>query len=241
MKYPQFFTLLLFVLVPNVFLESCDSQKSVSQQISVEQAATMQSKPSSIPLKVQASFASYKTYNESAELEIAADLVVVGRAKTSIEDGQPTAVPESEKAKRNHAVNESVVIKDEQGFIVDRYTITSVKVHKVVKGKVEDKEIKVLQPAAVVKESNQPAFISTIEDYAPLKKNVKYLLFLKEVDTATYPNLAGVYSILSVNQGKFNLDKGDDEETRVEGRNEQYQKLKVKIRKNYESMVNAIP
>jgi hypothetical protein len=66
-------------------------------------------------------------------------------------------------------------------------------------------------------------------------------LFLKEVDTVTYPNLAGVYSILSVNQGKFNLDKGDDEETKVEERNEQYKKLTVKIRKNYESMVNAIP
>ncbi len=241
MKCQQVFTLLSLVLVPNVFLGSCDSQKSVSPQILVKQTASIQSEPVSIPLRAQASFAQYKTYNEPAELEKAADVVIVGRARISIEDGQPTAVPESEKAKRNHAVNESVVIKDEQGFIVDRYTITPVKVHKLVKGKVEDKEIKVLQPAAVVKESNQPAFISTIENYAPLKKNVKYLLFLKEVDTATYPNLAGVYSILSVNQGKFNLDKGDDEETKVEERNEQYQKLKAKIRKNYESMVNAVP
>jgi hypothetical protein len=105
------------------------------------------------------------------------DLVIVGRARTSIEDGQPTAVSESEKSKRNHTVNESVVVKDEQGFIVDRYTITLVKVHKLVKEKIEDKEIKVLQPATVVKESNQPAFISTIEDYAPLKKMLSICCF----------------------------------------------------------------
>lgn len=235
------FSLIVLVLTSTVLLESCGSQKVVVEQSLSNSPITLQLKPSPLPLQVKTSLARYKPYNDAEELETAAELIVVGRPLLCLEDTQPTSIPESEKAKKQPIFYESVVVKDDQGFIVDRYSIAFVTVEKVLKGKVEEKQIQVLQPAAIVKESNQPPFISQAKDYSLLKRNTKYLLFLKEVDTATYPNLAGVYRILSVNQGKFNLDKTDDEETGVEERNEQYRQLKAKVRKKYETQVNAVP
>lgn len=241
MLHQQVISFITIVFISNMLLASCQTQTSVSNQELSEQSKSIPTNSSSVLSRVRPSLANYKTYDDTDELESTAELIIVGKPQASLEDSQPTSIPESEKSKKKHTVNESVVVRDEQGFIVDRYTITPVKVQKVLKGKVEEKEIKVLQPAAVVQESSQPPFISLIEDYSPLKKNTKYLLFLKEVDTATYPNLAGVYSILSVNQGKFNFDKTDAEEASVEGRNEQYRQLKEKVKKKYEALVNAVP
>jgi hypothetical protein len=191
-------------------------------------------------LPVQRSLARYYTYDNVDDLESAADLIIFGKPQASLEDSQPISIPKSEQAKKDPVVNESVVVRDEQdGSMIDTYTITLVKVQKVLKGTFEEKEIRVLQPAAVVQELNQPPFISMVSDYTPLRKNTKYLLFLKEVDTANLPNLAGAYSILSINQGKFNFDKADTEETDLEDENEQYRQLKLKVKKRYESRVNA--
>ena len=232
--------LILLVLASTVLAASCQSHASVPQR-QVAESSKGVPQPLSTPLQVQHLLANYKTYDIPEELESSADLIIVGRPQTSLEDSQSTSILESEKAKNQPRTNQSVVVRNDQGSIIDRYTITSVKAQKVFKGKVEAKEIMVLQPAAVVQEPNQSPFISLVEDYSPLKKNVKYLLFLKQVDTATYPNLAGVYSIMSVNQGKFNFDKVDSGETNVEGQNEQYRQLKAKVKKKYEAQVNAVP
>jgi hypothetical protein len=233
--------LFLVGLTTTILLESCSHQKAVSEQTSPATTSITQSNSVPLPLQVQVSQARYKTYDSSEELSAASGLVIVGRSQTPLEDSKPISIPESEKSKYVHTINDSVVVKDKQGFVVDSYTITSVKVQKVVKGKTEEKEIRVLQPVAVVQEPNKPPFISLVEGYSPLQKNVKYLLFLKEVDTETYPNLAGVYSILSVNQGKFNFDKLDKGETTIEGENEQYRQLKAKVRGKYQPIVDVVP
>lgn len=185
--------------------------------------------------------ANYVIYNDVAALESAAELIVVGRPQASLEDSQPTSIPESEKAKKKPILNESVMVKDAQGAIVDQYTITAIKVQKVFQGKVTETEIKIVQPAAAIQQPNQPAYILATEDYTPMQKNAKYLLFLKEVDTVTYPNLTGVYTILSASQGKFNFDKTDSAEADMEAKNAQYRELKEKVKKKYAKAVNAIP
>jgi hypothetical protein len=223
------------------FLVSCQQKKIDSQVRATETSKVSQVSTSKMPLRMQHSLANYKTYSDSTELESSAELIIIGRPQASLEDSRSTSIPETEKAKKNVVLGESVVVKDSQGSILDRYTITPVKVQKVIKGNWQDKEIKILQPAAVVQEPNQPAFISILEDYSPLQKNSKYLLYLKEVDTKTYPNLAGVYSVLSGSQGKFNFDKTDSGETEVESKNEQYRKLKENVRGKKEADFNAVP
>lgn len=182
----------------------------------------------------------YPTYKDPESLEPRADLIIIGKPQANLEDSISTSVPKSERLKKKLILNESIVVTDTDGSMVDRYTITSVKILKVVKGKVEEKEIKVLQPAVIMKALGRFPYINTIGGYSPLKKDSKYLLFLKKIDTATFPNLIGVYGLASV-QGKFNFGNTDNRETTLEAENKQYADLKAKVIKKYGTMVNALP
>ncbi len=234
-------SLILLFLSFSILLESCQTRPSALRQELSEASAIVKTKPSVNSLRVEALVGNYKTYENAEDLEIASGLIIIGKPQASLEESKPTSIPISQQLTKQPIVNESIVVKDNDGAIIDRYTISSVKVQKVVKGQFKEKEIRVIQPSAVVKEDNQAPFISTIEGYSPLKKNSKYILFLKEIDTATYPKMAGVYSILSVNQGKFNFDNTDTEETKVEASDNQYADLKAKVRAKYGAMVNALP
>lgn len=64
---------------------------------------------------------------------------------------------------------------------------------------------------------------------------------MSKVDSTIYPNLEDVYSIISVNQGKFNLDKTDKKEAKVEAEDEQYKNLKQKVMKKYDEQLDLIP
>jgi hypothetical protein len=61
---------------------------------------------------------------------------------------------------------------------------------------------------------------------------------LKQVDTATYPNLAGVYSIMSINQGKFNIDKTDAKEAAFADKSPQYKNLKAKALERFKKEID---
>ncbi len=213
-------SLLVFAFMPGILLESCNIQASVSSQEALEVSTNTQTETSPLPIRFQPSLANYITYEDAEALESQADLVVVGKPFASLEDSQP------------------VSIRDEEGLVVDKQTITLVKVQKVFQGKIVEKEIKVIQPAALVQEPNQNHFIICMGGYSPMMKDSKYLLFLQEVDTVTFPHLAGVYSILSVNQGKFNFDNTDKQEIKMEAQDEQYRQLKTKVRNKYESLMN---
>jgi hypothetical protein len=235
------FSLICLLFTFSVLLESCHIRSSASRSDVSIPSATVKTKPSStMPIQVS-SVPCYITYDRPEGLETVADTIVVGKPQASIEDSKPISIPESQRFTKKPIINESVVVKDTEGGNVETYTITSVKIHKLVKGKFKEQEIKVLQPAVVMKESNRPPFISTTKGYSLLKPNSKYLLFLQEIDTKTFPNMARVYSILSINQGKFNFDNTDTEETSIEANDEQYADLKAKVKKKYGAMVNALP
>lgn len=80
-------------------------------------------------------------------------------------------------------------------------------------------------------------YVLASEVFSPLKANSSYILFLAKVEPVTLPNLADIYSIISINQGKFNLDKTDDKEQAIEIKDQQYKDLKAKVLDKYKNMV----
>ncbi|MFD0698544.1 hypothetical protein ACFQZT_31200 [Paenibacillus sp. GCM10027628] len=92
--------------------------------------------------------------------------------------------------------------------IQDAYTLTNIKVQKVIKsnGEVsEDKTIKVIEPVGLIQEITGKKKL-TVDDYSEMEKGKKYVVFLKK-------NTQGQYSIMSSAYGKYNLDNADTKDT----------------------------
>lgn len=99
-------------------------------------------------------------------------------------------------------------MKNSNNSFEDSYNIVTFKVNKVFKDLIDSNNISVLQPAVLMSEANIHN-VRITEDYSLLKKNSYYLLFLGQINSSKY-------SIISLNQGKFNLDKTDQEEQAIE-------------------------
>jgi hypothetical protein len=190
---------------------------------------------------VQKSSSSYITYDNIESLVDAADLVIIGKTENKFEDSVPVSINKELQTKREVKLNESITVKDEEGFIRDSYTVTPVKVMKVLKGNTDDKVLKVIQAGALIEEAGSSKRTLDSEDFSPLVQKSKYLLFLKQVDATTFPNLAGAYSIMSVNQGKFNLDKTDSKEEAFAGKSPKYGDLKRSALERFKKEAEAIP
>lgn len=146
-------------------------------------------------------------FDSIEEVEKYADLIVVGKTTKDLEEGQP------------------VVKRFPNGRIEDYYTLTSFEIKKVLKGSTDSNEIQVIQRAVTMNEAGQQ-YILMNEDYSLLKRNSPYVLFLAKVD--------GVgYGPISLNQGKFSLDKTDKEERKIEEKDSQYLNLKTQALKKY--------
>lgn len=185
--------------------------------------------------------ANYKTYDSDDELFQSADLVVIGRPTINLDETSYISLSEAESRSRKYPDNVSVAVKTSSGLTISANSIVLFKVQKYLKGDPKGKQIRVVQSSAYIQEPGQAPFVLLKDGGTPLQRKSRYVLFLKEVDTATYPNLVGVYSIMSVNQGKFNLDKTDSQESEVEGKDEQYRQLKEKVKKRHESDFNSTP
>lgn len=146
-------------------------------------------------------------FDSIEEVEKYADLIVVGKTTKDLEEGRP------------------VVVRFPHGGIEDYYTLTPFEIKKVLKGSTDSNEIQVIQGAVTMNEAGKQ-FILMNEDYSLLKRNSPYVLFLAKVD--------GVgYSPISLNQGKFSLDKTDQEERKIEKEDPQYVNLKTQALKKY--------
>lgn len=143
-------------------------------------------------------------YESTDQLIEYSDLIIVGQALQGIEEAEPTFVYHSE------------------GRIMDFYSIFAVKSLKVLKGDVDSKNVSVLHSVALLSspyKASKDLFIR--EDVTPMEKGNKYLLFLAKTD------IPGVYSIISLNQGKFSIDGLDAKENMAEATDEQFKKLKT--------------
>jgi hypothetical protein len=222
-------------------ISSCSFEESNANQNSAEQSQKTSAVDSNYliaedgsKIKIHTSFGSYKTYESSDELANSSDLTVIGKPLANIDESISFVLgEESKKEKKTSKESVSYIVRDKTGHILDSYTITPFKVNKYVKGNLKDKTIEVLQPSALLREEGNNPIILQTEGSSPLNKKSKYLLFLKEVDTETYPNSKGVYSIISINQGKFNFDKTDERESKVESEDPQYRNLKENIKGKY--------
>lgn len=187
---------------------------------------------------LQITATNHAIFASAEELASRADLIVVGKTLKEFEQNSLVYVSIATKSKKRFQPNQSVIVYDETKSLLDYYTITQFEVKKVLKGSFSSKKISVLQAGAIVPKSGHKAkYILASEDFSPLKANSSYILFLAKIDTVTFPNLADVYSIISINQGKFNLDKTDDQEQAIEIKDQQYKDLKTKVLDKYKKMV----
>ncbi len=174
------------------------------KQVSKRQAA--------VPSKFRQvrTFANYVKYPNVDALDNAADIVLVG-------------IPLQDFLGRQH-----VTTRFADGTVQDFYTLTDVKVEKVIKKPsdlaLEDSQtFRVIEPVGLIEEKNGKVKILD-EDYQELKQGKKYILFLKS-------NGAGGYSIINMNLGKFNLD-GLDPDDIGDAKHPTEVEEKVKFKKN---------
>jgi ribosomal protein L30E len=193
-------------------------------------------------LPVRYVFSNAIRFDAVSELEKRASLIIIGKTTTNFEDSQVRNIEESKQNELDFQPNQSIIIKDAAGLPVGFYSITSVKINKVLKGPTDLKEINVIQAGAVSSDGSGKQIIIANEGFTPLQKNLKYILFLAKVDTKDYPGAGdNTYSILSVNQGKFNLDQKDVTESKEEGKNSQYNALKKQVSEKYKKDFDSSP
>lgn len=158
------------------------------------------------PLRTVEVEANYVLYDSEEQLHNFADVIAIGNASSELKD------------------DKVVTKKNEMGRLDDFYTITPFNIQKLIKGEIQDKTININQPAAIIKDTDRSDIKVKLQGYSELKKNSKYVLYLKKSSD-------GSYSIISVTQGKFNLDGTDSEENEKVSKNNQVMQLKDQVLK----------
>ncbi len=124
----------------------------------------------------------------------------------------------------------SNVLKNSNNSFEDFYNIITFKANKVFKNLIGSNNISILQPVVLMNEASIH-YVLIPDDYSVLKKNSYYLLFLAQIDS-------GRYSIISLNQGKFSLDKTAQEEQAIEQKDSQYANLKEQALSKYKDRLD---
>ncbi|MFM9282164.1 hypothetical protein [Paenibacillus jiagnxiensis] len=129
--------------------------------------------------------ANYIAYETVDRLDSGAELIVVGSASQEFDD-------------RKH-----MATYFEDGTIQDFYTLTDIKVDKVIKAPEESNispgdSLTIIEPISYVEDSTGIKKITT-EDYSELEKDEKNIIFLQE-------NAYGQYSVINMELGKFSLE-----------------------------------
>ncbi|WP_139489478.1 hypothetical protein [Brevibacillus dissolubilis] len=149
------------------------------------------------------------TYSTVEELENRADLVVIG---------SPVKKFEEETA---------VVTYNQAGRFEDFYTPSEIKINEILKGTHSEKIIFVNQNAAITTNLDGKEKIMLIDEgYSVMEKGKQYLLFLRKVNGEKF-------SVIAVNQGKYNIDGTDDGEKEEAKHDESYAKLREKVKSKY--------
>lgn len=125
---------------------------------------------------------SYISYDDINELDKVADLIIVASTDQNFEN----------------RLHKAKYFSD--GALEDFYSVTNVKVYKVLKGADGIKngsDLNIIEPASLIQTATGKQRLLR-DDYQPLEKNKHYILFLKKNDS-------GQYSIINMNLGKFDL------------------------------------
>jgi hypothetical protein len=221
---------------------SCNSTQIESSAVKISKNAKVQPEIAKINgLPAQINPGRSIRFDSAEKLTEIADLVIIAQPSNNLQESGKVSKKNTERSKDKVGLDTSVVIRDEDGKITNYYTLSSVKVKKVLKGNIDSKMkvIGVLQSGALVSEG-QEQYVMATEGFTPLDKGSKYLLFLKEIDGSLFPELSGMYSVISVNQGKFNLDKSDKQEESSEAKDPQYRALKEKVKNKHQQDFDSV-
>lgn len=194
--------------------------------------------------------ADHVLFDSIEEVEQYADLIVIGKTKKDFEEAQPVVkrfptggiedfytvteftVEKVLKGADQLEINQlSNVLKNSNTSVEDFYNIVTFKANKVFKNLIGSNNLSVIQPAVLMSEASIH-YVLIPEDYSLLKKNSYYLLFLAQIDSSKY-------SIISLNQGKFSLDKTDQEEQAIEQKDSQYANLKAQALSKYKDKLDS--
>lgn len=116
------------------------------------------------------------------------------------------ASPVADFKDRNHVVKYT----NNKKVIGDFYTITDLKITKVIKSPDDfslnkAKTIQIIEPIGMI-ETSKGLSKYLINGYREMKKNSKYIVFLKKNTQGTY------YGVINADKGKYNIDNTDTED-----------------------------
>ncbi|MEH1927694.1 hypothetical protein [Nostoc sp.] len=122
------------------------------------------------------------------------DIIAIGKPTQSITESTP------------------LIQRDLEGYVTQAISQTKFKVQRVLKGALYSDTLLIGQQAAIVADRIRgKSFLQVFEDYQPLVKNAKYILFLKKG-----LNGSPLYFPVGVYYGKFNVDGTDQAENKIE-------------------------
>ncbi|MBN3950452.1 MAG: hypothetical protein HWQ38_29890 [Nostoc sp. NMS7] len=122
------------------------------------------------------------------------DIIAIGKPTQSITESTP------------------LIQRDLEGYVTQAISQTKFKVQRVLKGASYSDTLLIGQQAAIVADRiTGKSFLQVFEDYQPLVKNAKYILFLKKG-----LNGSPLYFPVEVYYGKFNVDGTDQAENKIE-------------------------
>lgn len=154
---------------------------SISMAFINSSTASKSSVSDNSKISLHASYIDYETVNA---LDSDAELIVIGTPLKNFDN------------------REHVVTNFDDGAVQDFYTLTDIKVDKIIKAPESstlktDEDLTIIEPISYI-ESDQGKRKITYEDYTELKQNEKSIIFLKQ-------NTQGVYSVINMDLGKFPL------------------------------------
>lgn len=154
--------------------------------------------------------ADYRGYSTGEELFSNAQLIVIGSPIKEFEE------------------REMIIKTFENGTPMDFYTLTEIKVEKVIKGSEEDAtNLKVIEPI-VLKQTLSGKEKLSIEDYTEMKNGSSYMIFMKK-------NMYGHYGVMNLQSGKFNLDGTDPDDLSPDDPNKR--RIFSELTKNYSAQL----
>ena len=142
------------------------------------------------------------------------DIIVIGKPTQSIAESTP------------------LIQRDHEGYISVAISQTEFKVQRAIKGASSSDTLLIGQQAAIVTDKKtDKSVLRVFDDYQPLVKNAKYILFLKRG-----LNGSPLYFPVGVYYGKFNIDGTDLAENKIE--NPHFKSIRKDVMERFKPVID---
>lgn len=225
----------ILISICALFLFGCNEESKLEtdkeEDTTVAQTQDTSEEKQNDDIETIVTHGSYIKHVDESELYDAAELVVMAHTVKDFMD-------------RNHVVKyveQTEEDKDLPVAIEDFYTETPVRIIKVLKQPsdsiiAKNDSINIIEPISLVEDDFGVRKLST-ENYVELQKGKPYILYLKK-------NTYGQYSIINMNNGKFNLEGTDQIVNLAEHGHdldkEEHQEFKRAVEKKFEKEIKEV-